>query len=145
MIFYFRSGISLCFLNPKLRIIQTWPLQSMSDLLSTWLLKLLCLFWNHLYFFCQSRRGSLCTILRIYCQEIKSVVNSISDQGNQNRSHIILRNYSQCAPSQLSVYLFIFLFFTSFLNNFPEKCTWLTLSKLTRIDYSTLRFSFSIA
>ena len=59
--------------------------------------------------------------------------------------YIILRNYSQCAPSQLSVYLFIFLFFTSFLNNFPEKCTWLTLSKLTRIDYSTLRFSFSIA
>ena len=69
------------------------------------------------------------------------MVNSISDQGNQNRAHIILRNYSQCAPSQLSVYFF----FTSFLNNFPEKCTWLTLSKLTRIDYSTLRFSFSIA
>ena len=42
--------------------------------------------------------------------------------------------------------LFFFIFFlTSFLNNFPEKCTWLTLSKLTRIDYSTLRFSFSIA
>ena len=39
----------------------------------------------------------------------------------------------------------LFVFFTSFLNNFPEKCTWLTLSKLTRIDYSTLRFSFSIA
>ena len=59
--------------------------------------------------------------------------------------YIILRNYSHCAPSQLSVYLFIYLFFTSFLNNFPEKCTWLTLSKLTRIDYSTLRFIFSIA
>ena len=59
--------------------------------------------------------------------------------------YIILRNYSHCAPSQLSVYLFIYLFITSFLNNFPEKCTWLTLSKLTRIDYSTLRFSFSIA
>ena len=70
------------------------------------------------------------------------MLNSISDQGNQNRAHIILRNYSQCAPSQLSVYFF---FFTSFLNNFPEKCTWLTLSKLTRIDYSTLWFSFSIA
>ena len=63
--------------------------------------------------------------------------------------YIILRNYSHCAPSQLSVYLFIYLFiylfFTSFLNNFPEKCTWLTLSKLTKIDYSTLRFNFSIA
>ena len=130
MIFYFRSRISPYFLNPKLRIIQTWPLQSMSDLLSTWLLKLLCSFWNHLYFFCQNRRSILCTILRIYCQEIKSVVNSISDQGNQNRSHIILRNYSQCAPSQLSVYFIYFIFFfVSFLYNFPEKC-WLLNSKV---------------
>ena len=138
MIFCFRCRISPYFLNPKLRIIQTWPLQSMSDLLSTWLLKLLCSFCNHLYFFCQNRRGSLCTILRIYCQEIKSVVNSISYCGTTVSA--LLLNF-------LFIFLFIylFIFFTSVLNNFPEKWTWLTLSKLTRIDYSTLRFSFSIA
>ena len=138
MIFYFRCRISPYFLNPKLRIIQTWPVQSMSDLLSTWLLKLLCSFWNHLYFFCQNRRGILCTILRIYCQEIKSVVNSISDrEGNQNRAHIILRNYSQCAPSQLSVYFFFILRF-------------LTISRKSALgwpcpNWLELRFSFSIA
>ena len=83
-----------------------------------------------LIFFCQNGRSILCTILRIYCQEIKSVVNSISDQGNQNRSHIILRNYSQCAPSPLSVYFCLLRF--------------LTISRKSA-DYSTLRFSFSIA
>ena len=56
--------------------------------------------------------------------------NSISDQGNQNRSHIILRNYSQCAPSPLSVYFCLLRF--------------LTISRKSA-DYSTLRFSFSIA
>ena len=77
-----------------------------------------------------------------------NITNLLPGNKISGKFYIILRNYSQCAPSQLSVYFFfiyLFIFFTSVLNNFPEKWTWLTLSKLTRIDYSTLRFSFSIA
>ena len=51
-----------------------------------------------------------------------------------SKFYIILRNYSQCAPSQLSVYFIYFFFWFRFL----------TISRKSA-DYSTLRFSFSIA
>ena len=87
-----------------------------------------------LIFFCQNGRSILCTILRIYCQEIKSVV--ILYQTKETKTGRI--SYCGTTVSALLLNFLFILFILFFLFRF------FTISRKSA-DYSTLRFSFSIA